>query len=916
MAFVLAVIFVPSAAVIAADPPTEARTLLDRYYAVRLKQPFIRLPDDPKDEPPAPPWDTPFAKLKAGTPDERTAAVALLRDLAATALADETSGTAPWRNTPYWGGGADIPARTVREAIADELGKVKPTPEVLPLLAWYLDREPMDKTLSPVLDALGKLDGEAARELRTKATAHLNAQVAVAALGQMAARKQPLAADTLAVLCHSHRERVREAARKLNATLDRKDPGAFDPVKAIRAEPIRSQVAEVLKLLPDLPGKGAEFVTVSIRYLDEKKKERDKDEETGWVIERTEDAVAVYTPYGRVVRHTNQAKSRREIRERIPAAEGGGVLRYDLDVTAEVTVKAADLGEVVKEVAVARKGGNADFALSERGGLTGQFQGRGAGVVEVTLAAWLYRAGKDADAAALLLPAFDSFPRDAHLVEMLRHRLGALAGQRMLVAFAGDRDYKAALTHAGRINDLYPDTQFHRYAKGLAVQLPRRMDDFGKHKLPTAAEWAKLKPTLTREGQIDYLATRLRLINSFQMGQPGGYNTNDTQYAEPSGMAEDASWGLRRGKTEVINPLSELDGCEGHVLGDGYVTKGLELTIKDIPALSKHLRDDCYMPCVGFWRNFHPDRTLASTRTEVAGIINGLAVRNLCGIGKWDKLTVKEIDAEIARINTWAAENADKSRIDLKWIAFQDKVKAAGEWRDVEGWVDHLLGLKELSADRRKEVFELAEKYFRDPKATGWTRTAVLDLFAKYDQAGGLKLAQKHLADPDPGLRLSAALLVFRAGDKAKARPILGDAVQEGDGWEAAAEALLADDTPESRMELVRLTRNPRLHLGSDLNRPDLLARCAAAGLKGPYAYYLKLLQIDGNEYPPRGQDEKGWKGTSYPRPVAEVFAAEIVRQFAPNDPEVKKIAAAHPKAADQIPHLKKWLDGKLAVKE
>jgi hypothetical protein len=44
--------------------------------------------------------------------------------------------------------------------------------------------------------------------------------------------------------------------------------------------------------------------------------------------------------------------------------------------------------------------------------------------------------------------------------------------------------------------------------------------------------------------QIDYLCERLRLLNCFQMGQPGGSFPDEKQYAEPCGMEANASWGL------------------------------------------------------------------------------------------------------------------------------------------------------------------------------------------------------------------------------------------------------------------------------------------------------------------------------------------------------------------------------------
>ena len=195
-----------------------------------------------------------------------------------------------------------------------------------------------------------------------------------------------------------------------------------------------------------------------------------------------------------------------------------------------------------------------------------------------------------------------------HLVQMSPQQRGEDHGYRMLEAFAGDRDYEEALRQARLINKLYPGSRFHHYAKGLAEQLPRRKDDFTKLKLPAPAEWATLKKKLTRSQQIDFLCQRYRLLNYFQAGQPGGYLPGSPQYAEPCGMERNASWGLNKGKTKVINPETELAGVRAFFDDEEKKPRGLGLTLKDVPQLSKYLREDWLMPTVSFWRDFHPGR--------------------------------------------------------------------------------------------------------------------------------------------------------------------------------------------------------------------------------------------------------------------------------------------------------------------
>ncbi len=146
----------------------EVADALKRYYEERLHRPFLRNPDEPEKKPVPPPWDAPLKKLKSGKPDEKADAVAFLQELLSQALEDETSEKAPWRSTPYWGGGAEIPARDLRKEIADELAKAAPLEESLPLIGWYLRKETIPGHLLPVVEALGKLDSKEAEALRVE----------------------------------------------------------------------------------------------------------------------------------------------------------------------------------------------------------------------------------------------------------------------------------------------------------------------------------------------------------------------------------------------------------------------------------------------------------------------------------------------------------------------------------------------------------------------------------------------------------------------------------------------------------------------------------------------------------------------------------------------------------------------------
>jgi hypothetical protein len=871
----------------AAGPRPDPAAALKRYYAGEVTPP---------------PWDEPLRSLASGTVPERFSAAAYLRALADRSLADERSGDAPWRATPYWGGRPENPARQLRNAIVHSL-KATPRAEAEPVLRWFLERESDDRLSATAAEALDKLDGPDVAALRAEVIAkpHPNAVVLAVALKQAAERKQTVPTASVAALCYHHRGPIREAARVLHAQLGGPDHGPFDPVKAVRSAPVAKLMADVTALMPELPAADARLVSVTVRYLDDKQTERRKHVTRGWFAGRDGDIVRVYTPHGRVF--AVREKEKTHVGEPVEHPNGGVSFR-DIDVVTEVTVADLDPAELADAVAAARKKGEAGMVLAEQGELSGQFRGSGATLYEVLLGAWLYRAGKDDPAARVLLPAIESVYRDEHLADVARHGLGELAGQRMLVAFVGDRDYPAALRHAKLVDTLYPDTRFHQYAKDLLAQLPRRADDFTTRRLPTPAEWEKLRPTLTRDHQIDYLCARLRLLNAYQMDQPGGVDIEQPQFAEPQGLGGDASWGGGTGGTPVIHPLLELVGAEASHFHPGPPwPPGLGLTLADVPRLAAHLRDDWYILAVEFWRSFHPDRHLLGTRPLLAGIIDRLARRRLCRVHDWQKLTPAEVDREIDRIAAWARENAGKSDVELDRATVAELAAAGAAWYEVQDHVSHLLRAGDTV------VFDVMRRYLQDSKPGDYSRETILRMYGEYGPDRAKDLAPAYLADRWEEVRLAAAVVALRAGDKAAARPILGAALEQHgltSRTEPAALALAADGTPESLREAARLFRTDLRQEREGLRR-RVLAAYAKAGMAEPYRFYLDALSV------PKSATELIIGGGPT---VAEVLVWEVINHIAADDPEVKAIAAKHPNPADRIGPVRDWLRARLAEKK
>jgi hypothetical protein len=79
--------------------------------------------------------------------------------------------------------------------------------------------------------------------------------------------------------------------------------------------------------------------------------------------------------------------------------------------------------------------------------------------------------------------------------------------------------------------------------------------------------------------------------------------------------------------------------------------------------------------------------------------------------------------------------------------------------------------------------------------------------------------------------------------------------------------------------------------------------------MKEPYAYYLKQLANNEVAFTTWRDGENEAVHTTY----AQVPAREIVQIIARDDRTVVQIAEKYAKEIDQIPHLKKWLQARVA---
>jgi hypothetical protein len=792
-------------------------------------------------------WQAALTKVAAPEGPERDKAAAWLRAILAQALKDEKSGDAPWEPTPFFGEGPQNPARELRKAIVKTILDSEPMPGAVPILAWYFEEEFVPLWQEQAATALGRLKSPAAVSLRAELASrpHPNSAVATKALQQIAHAKESLPAEKLAALCQHHHPGIRDAARILNQQLKYAEPLPFNAAQALRSPAVQKLLKDLSALVIDIPPADAPFVLLkSASFAGDL-------EMPGWLLREDADKIEIITLWGE--------------RQLLPKVS------RDFAITA-VKVKLEDEVALVEKM---RSGGRLNvkralqFGIPLRTAAVGQDH-----VYELLLAERLNALGKLELTARLLFQALDALGGDDNALQAVRRELGKNYGYKMLVAFAGDRDYKTTARYADALAKLFPETMFHGYAKALSKELPNRRDDFVKLTLPTPEEWEKLKKTLSRTDRIDFLCERVRLLNCFQSSQPGDFYAFDQQYAEPCGISPDASFGLYKGKTKVINPLAELGPGVWISHNQKYTREQHgDLTIKDMPQLSKYLRDDWQIPSVSFWRNFVPGRTLHSSRPIFAELINGLANKDLCQIERWRGFTAAQIDNELERIVTWAKENADKSPAETEW---QEVRRVLQDGTDHDKW--------------SKLIYQKAGPNDLVPLAT-------LDLEDKNEE-----------------IRIYAALIVAKKGGPASALEILGAALEKrGLEWwtQAAVEALLDNGSPKARNEALRLFAFKDLHLQQSNAigipwRCYVMRRFADAGVVESYRYYLK--QLDNNNACPNavGNFELTW---------AQVHIGEFFQSFTEGNPEVKNIRARYRSTFDAIADVKQWLQERIEGK-
>jgi hypothetical protein len=713
-----------------------------------------------------------------------------------------------------------------------------------------------------------------------------NAWVLAATLQQAREQKLSINDEVLTEFAKHHRASIRSiAAEWLKA--EKKAVPDFDAARALQTDPAKKIVEQLTRLWPDIPAADATPLSYREDYLRDDGKTV-LTSEFVWPMSETKKELKVIDLHGRYQTYDLAMRNAR------PQKAGEATWRTE----------PADIDAEVKAIAKVRANGNPDFALSAQGGLTGQFEGNGPSLKELLLGIWLYRAKRHELAASLLLPAFDSTDTDGAVVEIARHQLAIVYGQEMLDEFTYHRNYPEALRLALLTEKLYPQTTYSEHARRLARELPLRKDDFGAFSLPTAKEWAALKPTLGREKQIDYLCERLRLLNCFQHSQPGGVSYYDTQFKEPG-----SHWREDDKATAVINPLCELAGDPGSERQKRPKSDGLKLTLADVPTLAAHLKDDWTMVMVSFWRSFHPSRELHPTRQVIAGLIHGLAKQDLCRVDDMARMSPKEIEVHIRAIQTWARERRDKSEADLHVEALEKAVREDERW----AW-NAAHNAYALVALKDRRVIAPALKFLERKELDGYDYSRILVAVGPLDPAAFRTHALKMLEFRDPRDQLWAACLLV-AADEPKLAFDKIEALVSSKGsfepwnWRYALEVLLAAKNDRAKSLIANIVSRKRL-----LDSPDEYSFWELRQAFVPKLYnggyreeILKLYDVLLDDNSP------GFFGAEKEYRRNHGYAAELLNFLRGSDEALRALADKPGEPREKIPALKKWIATRLA---
>jgi|GEM_PF-2871832 len=844
-----------------------------------------------------PDYESILKDLNSTDPKKASQAGRYILALFKQSLADESNGRAAWLQTPVFGAGMVNAGSRFRAGLAKPFGELAEGDDALDAALCLIDHDSNpdnEEAGAQVLARVHSSKADAAIE-RLIAEVHPNQMVLVTAISEAGKCHLAGAKDHIVALEQSYRTAVRKAAVEAAALLGETKPAAYDPLKAFTPRVIHALEAAAKRVATPVPPHA--------EWMDGIEQPRWSSGQpfpiSGWLLHRDANGTTILDSFGRVrtlgekdaqftpgdlgrtaqhyanVRATVAGDYRRY--EAIEQQLGLPSKREDQTAIRKLIDQQQPLSEemhrLLKEMTT---------YLQYMGPLGGPFLN----LPEINAAAWCWQRGDRARAAQVIFPCYDASRDDRWIDWKARDDQAAVYQDEMLDKFTEDRDYPAALALARHLCEPEFDGYYYQpRARELVSQLEARREDFKSLALPSPQEWTALQTKLSRQEQIRYLASRLRLLHCVQLMAPGDVSYDDPQYRDAW-----KPWPRPKDDPKVINPYVEL--------------KRLNLDTTDLLVLAPYAEDKDYLLTYSYWRYFKPERTLHRVGWVIGDLVNYVAGKTLIS-QTMDELRFKNGSPAniVGDIEAWAKAHphfshsnliAETLKTSTDWNTLLESTRAAAAAKDTE-----LLG---IIANRLADIPAQKAPDFQEEE---------IGLLLYRSGIPLTQDAQQWIASPSDATRFWGALALVRDSRSKDALAMLPSLLDEHFGlYNPAAPVLLARNAPAGAAEIAcrifKAENFQNLRMACMMNS-DLLKRYFLAGRKECLDFLVA--QTDNYELDPRVIQQPG-----HPSYLSDPIV-EGVSEWRSRGNRYSEAAQKGEKAAHAFrDELKQWLIAQFAL--
>jgi hypothetical protein len=324
---------------------------------------------------------------------------------------------------------------------------------------------------------------------------------------------------------------------------------------------------------------------------------------------------------------------------------------------------------------------------------------------------------------------------------------------------------------------------------------------------------------------------------------------------------------------------------------------GMNLGIRDVPVIAPFLKDDHLLLSVGFWRSFHPSRTLTGTREILEWVLSTAAKRQLLEPDEWEELDEAQVARKIEGIIAWARERADMKPADLLLERLTESAKAKEEWFKAEDIARELVELKEPRA------FPLIAGWLE--RVDGGPLSEILEMLGKLDAKQAVGRAEDFLDHQDMEVRLWAGLALLAAGERAKALPVIGEVFSGVDEEETAGyrlqkalEAVVHDHSNAAWDTIARLFEGGEIQTFGGFDSVAWCRQLEARGNPAGLEYFRRLMD-DANR--------------AKPNMNLPALGDGFIKGYARHDAAIRALGKRTKPASDErLAALRQWLDERI----